>query len=487
MSKPSIIQKSTRSIFILCATLLTACIRPVGPDYHKPDVGDLVPAQWSWQEAKPSDHLPKGDWWQCFNDPNLNELEERALMANPTLQAAVARVDQARAMTQLTWASLFPDIRLNPAYDRQRTSGNLPTPVPVDIPSTRIHRFDLGLDMTYEIDVWGRIRRMVESAEAATQASAADYQQVLLTLTADVASQYFLLRALDTQQSNLEQIVADQETAHQLNQQRFEAGTISEAMLSESKINLTTQQAARAEVKRQRAELTHALALLLGEPAGIDSFQFDTPQPTTHPPVIPAGLPADLLERRPDIAAAERLVAARNAELGVVVAAYYPSVTLTGQGGQLSRDMNSLFSSDSSTWSIGPSVSLPLTGIGLISKKARQVRAAREEAVATYRLAVLNGIRDVETSLSNIRFRNEQKRNANEAATAAATAEIKARQLYEAGAINQTQWLQAHKSKLETITQKAQVTAHHHIATIGLIKALGGGWDAETILTKKKP
>ena len=475
-----LIEMPTRMCIAIGMVLLTSCIKPVGPDYQRPDVATLVPAQWNWQEANPSDHIPKGDWWKCFNDPNLNELEERALKSNPTLQAAVARVDQARAMTQLTWASLFPDIRLNPAYDRQRTSGNLPTPVPVDIPSTRINRFDLGLDMTYEIDVWGKIRRMVESAEAATQASAADYQQVLLTLTADVASQYFLLRALDTQQTNYEQIVADLTSAHQLNQQRFEAGAISETMLFESKIRLATQQAAHAEVNRQRAELTHALAMLLGEPAGRDAFQWDTAVPTPRPPVIPAGLPSDLLERRPDIAAAERLIAARNAELGVVVAAYYPSVTLTGQAGQLSRDMNSLLSSDSSTWSIGPGISLPLTGIGLISKQAKQIRAAREEAIANYRLAVLNGIRDVETSLSNIRYRNEQKRNSDEAATAATTAEVNARQLFEAGAINRTQWLQAHLIKLESDSKNAQVTAQHYIATIGMIKALGGGWDVES-------
>lgn len=479
-----LIEMPTRMGITIGIVLLASCIKPVGPDYQKPDGATLVPAQWSWQETNPSDHLPKGDWWQCFNDPILNELEERALSANLTLQAAVARVDQARAFTDLTWASLFPDIRLNPAYNRQRTSGNLPTPIPVDIPSTRINRFDLGLDMTYEIDLWGKIRRMVESAEAATQASAADYQNVLLTLTSDVASQYFLLRALEVQQSNQEQMVANQETSLALDQQRFDAGVIPETQLNETRINLATRRVELAETSRQKTELTHALALLLGEPSGADTFKFVS-KGFPLPPVIPTGLPADLLERRPDIAAAERVVAARNAELGAVVAAYFPSVSLTGQAGQLSKDMGSLLSSDSRTWSLGPGISFPLTGYGLIAQKAKQVRASREEAIANYRMAVLNGIRDVETSLSNIRLRADQSHQATEANNTAEATAAKAQQLFEAGAISKLEWLQAQAGQHQTDTRQAMAQAQHYIATIGLIKALGGGWKNNTPSTKE--
>ena len=234
--------------------------------------------------------------------------------------------------------------------------------------------------LSHEIDLWGKVRRSFESSRATAVASVADYHNLLLTLTADVAVQHFTLRALDSELAARRRTIELRETWFGLMEQRFNAGTISEADLARTRTELSNARAELANAKRLRQETADTLALLCGEPAGRTQFA-ERPLGTNAPVTVPAGLPADMLERRPDIASAERLVAARNAEIGVAVASYFPSVKLTGQAGYLSRDLDSLFSPDSRTWSFGPSLSLPLTGYGLIAARVRQAKAAREEAI----------------------------------------------------------------------------------------------------------
>ena len=486
----------TRTALCLATLGLASCA--VGPDYKKPDTADITPAKWRWQPAAPRDHVPRGEWWKVFRDSELNRLEARALASSQTLRAAVARVEQARAQARISAANFVPDIRFNGTGKRERTSGNQPTPFtsvpggapstptipgvetpevetkPFSIPSAHLNTFTSTLDLSYEIDFWGKVRRTFESARAEAAASAADYQNVLLTLTGDVAASYFLLRSFDSELAALRRTIELRTQAFNLIKQRADAGTVSEIDAERARTELATARAELADVKLQRQEITDTLALLCGEPA--TSFRIAERPLTETPPNIPAGLPADLLERRPDIARAERTVAARNADIGVATAAYFPSVKLTGSGGYLSKDVDSLFSPDSKVWSIGPSVSLPITGWAVIGSNVKRTKAAREEAIANYRQAVLTAVKDVETSLAQIRYRREQGAAQSEALASSVKATELIRSRYESGTISFIDYLDAERTRLQIERQNALISAQRFIATVRLIKALGGGW-----------
>ncbi len=451
---------------------LAACT--VGPDYKVPDTTDITPATWRWQPSAPRDAAPKGDWWKVFHDSELDRLEAMALADNQNVRAAFARIEQARANARAAATDWFPNIGFNSRNKRERTSSNLPTPVPVTIPSAQINTFSQTLDLSYELDLWGKVRRSFESARAQADSSAADYNNVLLTLTGDVAATYFQLRALDADLASLRRTIALREKSLGLIQQRFTAGTIQETDVARSKTEVATAKAELADIKRQRQEAADNLSLLCGVPA--TTFHLAERPLHGRPPVIPAGLPASVLERRPDVAAAERLVAARNAEIGVATAAYFPAISLTGQGGYLSKDTSSLFTADSRVWSIGPSVSLPITGFGLIHANIRNKRAAREEAIATYRQTVLAALKDVETTLAQTRYRAEQAAAQNEALAAASQAADLTRARYDSGAVGYLEFLDAERTRLQTERQTNQVTAQRFIATVRLVKAMGGGW-----------
>ncbi len=458
--------------FLWLVFLIGACT--VGPDFEKPDVAEQVPAHWRWQKASPRDDQAKGDWWKVFRDSELNRLEDRALANNQTLKAAVARVDQARAVARGTAAEFFPDVRIRSSGEREQSSGNLPTPIPVDIPAARFNSYRAVFDLSYEIDLWGKVRRTFESARAQSQASIADYQNVLLALTADVAASYYVLRARDAELDALKKTIALRGQSLDLVQQRFKAGTIPEVDVARARTELATAKTELADVKRQRQEASDTLSILCGEPAS--TFHVAERPITGTPPRIPAGIPADLLERRPDVAGAERVVAARNAEIGVATANYFPAVRLTGEAGSLSKTSSELFSADSRVWSIGPEVSLPITGWVLIGSRVKQAKSAREEAIANYRQAVLAAVKDVETSLSQIHYRREQIEAQNEALAASSQATTLIRSLYESGSVSYLERLDAERTHLQLQLQSAQLTAQRYIATVRLIKALGGSW-----------
>jgi len=454
---------------------LASCVTPVGPKHTPPDARPVTPTQWSWQPARPVDHLPKGEWWRIFNDTELDTLVSKALTNSPNVQAAVARVEQARARARASTINFYPDIRFNPALNRQRTSGNLPTPVPVTIPSAQINSFSVPFDLSYEIDLWGKVRRTVESARASAAATASDYHQLLLTLAADVAIHHFTRRALDTEIHTLRHSITLREQQLRLLEQRAMAGTLSETDVARARTELASARADLADATRLRKESADSLALVCGAPAG----QMDLPENplgNDAPPAIPPGIPADVLERRPDVAAAERLVASRNADIGTATAAYFPSLRLTGEAGFLSRDLDSLFSADSRTWSFGPSLSLPITGYGVIGARVRLARAAHEEAIAQFRQVVLSAVRDVETSLAQVRFRAEQSAALSEALTSATLAEDLVRQRHERGLVSQLELIDAERTRLLVELRRSQSFAQQHIASIRLIKALGGGW-----------
>jgi outer membrane protein, multidrug efflux system len=452
--------------------LLSSCA--VGPNFVKPEVTDITPAKWKWQTAEPRDSTPRGEWWTVFKDSELNRLEKLAVQSNQELRGAVARVDQSRSVVGLNALAFAPDIHFDGVVQRERTSGNQPTPVPIAIPAAQINSFSLPLNLSYEIDLWGRVRRSLESAKADAEAVKADYYSVLLSLTGDVAANYFLLRSQDAELVALRRTLGSQEKTIGLIDQRFKAGTIPEADLAKAQSELATTKADLADVKRQREETVSLLALLCGQPAS--NFNLPERAISGNPPKIPAGIPASLLERRPDVAGAERTVAARNADIGAAVAEYFPKVSLTGQGGVLSKETSTLFTADSKVWSFGPSVSLPITGFFVTQKKVQRAKAIREEAIANYRQSLLAAIKDVEVSLTQIRYRREQSVAQQDAVVASAKATELTQQRYESGATSYLELLDAERTSLARERQAAQVKAQSFVATVRLIKALGGAW-----------
>jgi multidrug efflux system outer membrane protein len=462
----------SRAFAVLPAMILVSCA--VGPDYEKPDIAPQTPAKWKWQSASPRDAQPRGEWWTIFKDSELNRLERMAVANNQQLRASMARVDQARATVGANAAAYAPLLTVDGLAKREQTSGNLPSPVPVTIPASRYNTFSVPLNLSYEIDLWGRIRRSVESANADAGSAEADFHSVLLTLTGDVAANYFLLRSQDAELEALRRLATTREKGIGLIEQRFNAGNTPETDFAKAKSELAITRAELADVKRQREETVSVLALLCGQPAS----NFSMAERSTIPsaPSIPAGLPASVLERRPDVAAAERIVASRSAKIGVEVAGYFPTVSLTGQGGYLSKEATSLFTSPSQVWSIGPSVSIPVTGIILTTAKVKRARAAHDEAVADYRQSVLGAVKDVETSLTQIRYRREQAVALGEAFTASDKATELTRQLYDRGSVSYLELLDAERTSVTSERQSAQVRAQVLIATVRLIKALGGAW-----------
>jgi multidrug efflux system outer membrane protein len=458
--------------YLVLTVLLGGCA--VGPDYKKPEVANLTPADWRWKTGEPRDQIPKGQWWTVFNDPVLDRLETEAVNHNQNLQAVVARVEQARATARLTRSQFFPELSLDPAFSRQRTSGHLPTPIPIEVPSAYINTFSVPLDLSYEVDLWGRVRRSFEAARAQAQASVADYQNALLTLTADVAVDYFLLRSLELETATLRRTVELRNESVVLFQARFAAGAIPESDLARAKTELATVKEELADTLRSKAEAVDALALLCGAPAS--SFDVAGQAGAASPPAVPAGLPSLLLERRPDIAGAERRLAAKNAEIGVARAAYFPALRLTGQAGYLSAEASDLFEWNNRVWSIGPSISLPLFNGGRTAAEVRRAEGEYQEALAAYRQAVLAAFKEVEDSLAQIRFRTDQAAAQTEALVAANRVAELARVRYRAGATSYLEVVDAERTVLQQQQQEAVLLSERFAATVRLIKALGGGW-----------
>ena len=351
---------------LLLASLLApsagqAGILTIGPDYQQPT--NSFPKSYKavelgqWKESRPLDNMPKGNWWEIFGDPKLNDLESKAMRANQSLKAAVARVDQARATARVARSELLPNLNLDPSFTRQRYSPNaLPS-----FGSLTANTWQAPLDLSYEIDLWGRVRRGFESARAEAQGSLAALGNVLLTLEADVAQNYFRLRALDAEIATVSGTVDLRQEQVRLVRSRFNGGIGNELDIARAQTELATTEAEAASLAQRRAELENAIAIL----AGSNPASFHLPaigggnwNPPT--PEIPAGLPSDLLERRPDVAQAERQLASANARIGVAKAAFFPVLTLTGSGGYMSADVDTLFNWSSRTWSIGPSLSLPI-------------------------------------------------------------------------------------------------------------------------------
>jgi multidrug efflux system outer membrane protein len=469
--------------FVSVAVLLAGCT--VGPNYKRPAPAAPLPADWHWQAAQPSDDLPKGPWWKLFHDDELDRLEEAAAAQNQDLKAAVARVDESRARARLQGAAFFPDITAEPSYTRTQLPKDNPQFAKI-IPGILqryepYNSFNVPLDLSWEIDLWGRVRRSFESAQAEAQASVADYQNVLLTAQADVAVEYFTLREYDAEIGILQETVAARAESLRINKVRVQAGRATDLDVAQAATDLTNAQASLDDVSQRRAETQDALAVLCGVNPG---DQILAPLPLASevpPPVVPVGLPASLLERRPDIAEAERTMAAQNAAIGVAYAAFFPRVTLTGSGGVLSARATDLFTWPNTVWSYGPQISLPIFQGGENLSNLQAARANYNESVARYRSTVLDSVRDVEDALADLRFLQAENGALRESVQTARQAVDLERKRFLVGETNYTDVIVADETRLATERNRAQVRGQQFYATVRLIKALGGGWDASEL------
>jgi hydrophobe/amphiphile efflux-1 (HAE1) family protein/NodT family efflux transporter outer membrane factor (OMF) lipoprotein len=459
----------------------------IGPDYKQPT--NVIPQNYkaaelgNWKIGQTLDNVPKGNWWEFFSDTNLNALETQALAANQQLKAAVARVSEARATARVARSEFLPFISADPSFQRERYSPN-------EQPSfgnVTANTFSTPLDLSYEVDLWGRVRRNFESSRADAQASLADFYNVLLTLNSDVAQNYFSLRSLDAEIAAVASTVDLRHEQVRLVRGRFEGGIGSDLEVAQAETELATTEAEAASLAQRRDQLENAIAILVGQnPATFKLDAFTNSDWSPAPPEIPAGLPADLLERRPDVAQAERQLASANAKIGVAKAAFFPVVTLTGSGGYLSGDVSSLFTWESRTWSFGPSVSLPIFAGGRNKANYRHAQAVYEEAVANYRQQVLIAFGDVEDSLSGIRHLADQSEAQERAVKNARRATDLATDRYRSGIVAYIEVVDASRDSLTAERANAQLAGQRLIAAVQLIKTLGGGWDEQELFATGK-
>jgi multidrug efflux pump len=472
-------------VLILTATNASAGWFKVGPDYHPP-TNDAPAAYKSaelgqWKEGAPLDHVAKGAWWEAFGDAGLNELENQALDANQQIKAAVARVDQARATARVARADLLPSLYAYPSFARQRFSPNQQP----SFGALTANTWSTPLDLTYEVDLWGRVRRNFEGARADAQSSLANFYNVLLTLQTDVAQNYFGLRALDAEISIVARTIDLRHEQVRLVRGRFEGGIGSDLDTARAETELATTEAEAASLLQRRAQFENAIAVL----EGANPSSFRLPAVTSSnwnpaPPVIPAGLPADLLERRPDVAAAERELAAANARVGVAKASFFPVLSLTGSGGFLSADVDSLFNWSSRTWSIGPSLTLPIFAGGRLRANYHRSQAAFAEAAAVYRQQVLVAFGDVENSLSGIKYLLDQSEAQQRAVANSRRAADLATDRFTSGIVSYLEVVDASRDALQAERANAQLTGQRLIAAVQLIKALGGGWNQNELMAQ---
>ena len=459
----------------LFAVALSGC--RVGPNYvapaPPPPPAAYKEAPANWTVATPQDQLPRGKWWEVYQDAQLNTLEEKIAVSNQNLKLAYQQYMVARDLTRQARASLFPTIGVGATGSRQQLSLNRPT-YSSQTPSTYSDTVIDGT-LSYEVDLWGQVRRQVEAARETAQASAGDLENISLSLHSELAVDYFGLRGLDLQKQLLDATVIDYEKALDLTKIRFHGGVASNVDVAQAQTQLDTTRAEDIDVGVQRAALEHAIAVLTGEPASTFSIP---PSPlTATPPVIPPGLPSQLLERRPDIAANERRAASANAQIGVAIAAYYPQLAFNTGGGLESSAISALFSGPSALWSVAGSAAETVIDGGRRRAVTQQARDNYQASVAVYRENVLEAFQQVEDNLAALRVL-EQEATAEQRAVASARYSVDlSTTRYKGGATTYLEVLTAQSIALTDERTAADLMTRRMTASVLLVKALGGGWD----------
>ena len=481
----------TTSVGGLCAIALLLSGCTVGPNYHRPTAptapafkeSAVVPPPdlpaGGWKQVTPSDSAMRPNWWEIYQDPQLNKLEEQVAVSNQTLKASYEQYMQARAAIQFFRSQYYPTVQVGPSATRERQSQNRP----LYVPSSKSTYNDLFLQgqVSWEPDLWGSVRRQVESQRATTQATAADLANVDLSLRSELATDYFELRGLDTQQRLLDNTVLQYEQFLALTKARFAGGvaTDSDVALAQTQLDQTRAQA--IDVGVARAQFEHVIATLTGTPASSFSLSFS---PLDLPlPQVPVGVPSQLLERRPDVAGAERRANAANAQIGIAIAAYYPTINISGTGGFESKNATTLIQGPSSLWSLGGSAVELLFDAGRRHALTEEARAGYEVNVANYRETVLQAFQEVEDNLSGLRILNSESVAQLRAVESARRSTNISTNRYKGGVTTYLEVITAQTTQLTNERTAADITTREFAASVQLIKALGGGWDTTKLPT----
>jgi outer membrane protein, multidrug efflux system len=467
------------SVALLGASLcLGGCA--VGPRYQRPPIQN--PPAWKtegpWREAAPKDAIPKGAWWEIFRDPELNGCEQQLLQANQSLAAARDRLDQARSLARVASAGLLPTLSADPGASRTRYSGNRPESSTPEIPLTQ-SVYQVPFALNYEVDLFGRARKTLQAANATLQGTAADLQNVQLVLTAELAADYFSLRELDSEYQVVQESVKIQQEGLVLVNHRHEGGIASGLDLAQQQTLLDSTVTQLYLLQQQRAQFEHAIAVLTGNAAS--TFSVRVAPLLAAPPPVPLGIPSDLLERRPDVATAERSMAQQNALVGVARTAFYPQFTISGGGGFQSITLGSLISAPSAFWSLGGDLLQPIFNGGRNRATLAAAKSSYDESVANYRESALVAFQQVEDGLSGLNSLSRAAESQNRAVADAHRALDIANDRYVGGLTTFLDVITAQSVLLTNERLSTQLLGQQMVTSVYLVKALGGGWDASAI------
>jgi NodT family efflux transporter outer membrane factor (OMF) lipoprotein len=467
-------------LVVLCSiAVLQICGCTVGPAYRRP-TAEVPPAYkelGNWKEAQPNDQNLGGNWWEMFHDPQLNALELQVDVSNQNLKAAAAQYTQARAALRYNRAAYFPTLDGGASGSRNKISNNRPPSLTTN--GRTYNDFQIPFELSYEVDVWGRIRRTVESYREQAQASAADLATVNLSMHAQVALFYFQARVLDAEEQLLNSTVTQYEQALELIENRYAGGIASDLEVQQATTQLETTRAQAIDVGVARAQYEHAVAILIGKPPA--DFSLAALPLSTPPPSIPPGLPSELLERRPDIAAAERRMASANAQIGVARAAYYPTISLGATGGFESGVITTLISGPSALWSVGGSAIAPIFDAGRRRANVDQAMAVYDQTVANYRETVLTGFQQVEDNLAALRILENEAQVQEKAVVAAQKYLELANTRYTGGVTSYLEVTTAQSAALSDELTAVNILGRRMVDAVTLVQALGGGWDRSSL------
>jgi len=478
----------TGMVTLLLVLLLAGCT--VGPKYVKPSVPttpaykEEAPGSFKesdqWQPARPGDQTSRGNWWEIFGDPELNQLEEQIAGSNQNLKVAEAHFREARAAIRFNRASQFPTISTSPSASYVKSSDYSPN-FPSKIQQSSKGDFVLPFDLSYELDLWGRVRRSVAAAREEAQATAADYETAKLSLEAELAMDYFELRSADAQKQLLDDTVKAYTDNLQLTLNRFKGGVSPKADVAQAQTQLDTTRVQDTDVTVQRAQFEHAIAILIGKPPA--KFSLATAPLNYQPPSTPIGLPSELLQRRPDVAAAERRVAEANQQIGIARAAYFPTVTLGGTAGFAGSQGSNWFGWPSGFWAVGPALAETLFDAGRRRATSESARANYDAAVATYRQTSLTAFQEVEDNVAALRILENETQQQQQAVASSQESLQLFTNRYKGGVDTYLQVITAQTIELANERNAIDILRRRLDASVLLVKALGGGWNVSDLPT----
>lgn len=473
--------------FGLAGLLLAGCM--VGPKYVKPNAATApnfkeqppqsFQADSNWKQAAPGDQATRGNWWESFGDPQLDSLEEQVTAANQSLKVAEARLRQARSMIRFNRASLAPTISTAPSVVNERLSANEPY-FPASQANNGTGNFNLPFDLSYEVDLWGRVRRTINASREEAQATAADLQTASLSLHAELALDYFELRSADAQKQLLDDTVKAYTDALQLTQNRFEGGAAPKSDVAQAQTQLEAAQVQDTDITVARSQFEHAIATLIGEPPA----KFDlppAPQTKLQLPAIPVGLPSTLLERRPDVAAGERRVAEANEQIGIARAAFFPTLVIGAEAGFQGTTVANWLNWPSRMWAVGPELSETLFDAGRRRATSDATKANYDATVAAYRQTALTAFQEVEDNLAALRILESEAEQQRRATASAQESLQLFTNRYQGGVDNYLQVITAQTIALANARNDIDIQRRRMDASVLLVKAVGGGWDASQL------